>query len=147
MRSGPLAAGTALQPIAGDCGFCWRDDPMLIKSLRDILEQDGHVVTWVRGPAGDPRPRARARAAAVLHRHHRSGHPYVNGRKVAARSRRSRPAPRSYAHRLGQAAAGRERHPGHVDRVLSKPPRSGLRAALAKLVRPADSADALVESA
>ncbi|HWS65496.1 MAG TPA: hypothetical protein VEP70_03740, partial [Burkholderiales bacterium] len=38
--------------------------------------------------------------------------------------------------------------PAHVDRVLSKPPRLGeLRAALAKLVSPADPADALVESA
>src|SRR5882762_5227123 len=38
--------------------------------------------------------------------------------------------------------------PAHVDRVLSKPPRLGeLRAALAKLVPPADPADTLVESA
>src|SRR5256886_772657 len=46
----PLAAGTLLQPAVRRLRILLvDDDPMLIKSLRDILEQDGHVVTVAEG--------------------------------------------------------------------------------------------------
>src|SRR6266446_6197708 len=46
----PVAAGAALQPLAQRLRILLvDDDPMLIKSLRDILEQDGHVVTAADG--------------------------------------------------------------------------------------------------
>src|SRR6266404_3579657 len=148
----PLAAGTLLQPIVRQLRILLvDDDPMLIKSLRDILEQDGHVVTVAEGGQQG----IEAFAAALAHGTPFSivitdlGMPYVDGRKVAASIKAaSARTPVIMLTGWGKRLLAENDIPAHVDRVLSKPPRLGeLRAALAKLVSPADPADALVESA
>ena len=148
----PLATGTALQPIVRRLRILLvDDDPMLIKSLRDILEQDGHVVTAAEGGQQG----IEAFAAALTHGPPFSivitdlGMPYVDGRKVAASIKAaSARTPVIMLTGWGKRLLAENDIPAHVDRVLSKPPRLGeLRAALAKLVLPADPADALVESA
>jgi CheY-like chemotaxis protein/anti-sigma regulatory factor (Ser/Thr protein kinase) len=148
----PLAAGTLLQPIVRQLRILLvDDDPMLIKSLRDILEQDGHVVTVAEGGQQG----IEAFAAALAHGTPFSivitdlGMPYVDGRKVAASIKAaSARTPVIMLTGWGKRLLAENDIPAHVDRVLSKPPRLGeLRAALAKLVPPADPADALVESA
>jgi CheY-like chemotaxis protein len=75
--------------------------------------------------------------------------PYVDGRKVAASIKAaSARTPVIMLTGWGKRLLAENDIPAHVDRVLSKPPRLGeLRAALAKLVPPADSVDALFESA
>jgi CheY-like chemotaxis protein/anti-sigma regulatory factor (Ser/Thr protein kinase) len=148
----PLAAGTLLQPIVRQLRILLvDDDPMLIKSLRDILEQDGHVVTAADGGQKG----IEAFAAALAHGPPFSivitdlGMPYVDGRKVAASIKAaSARTPVILLTGWGKRLLAENDIPAHVDRVLSKPPRLGeLRAALAKLVPPADPADALAESA
>jgi CheY-like chemotaxis protein len=126
------------------------DDPMLIKSLRDILEQDGHVVTVAEGGQQG----IEAFAAALAHGTPFSivitdlGMPYVDGRKVAASIKAaSARTPVIMLTGWGKRLLAENDIPAHVDRVLSKPPRLGeLRAALAKLAPP-PPADALMESA
>jgi signal transduction histidine kinase len=148
----PLAAGTLLQPIVQQLRILLvDDDPMLIKSLRDILEQDGHVVTVAEGGQQG----IEAFAAALARGTPFSivitdlGMPYVDGRKVAASIKAaSARTPVIMLTGWGKRLLAENDIPAHVDRVLSKPPRLGeLRAALAKLILPADPADALVESA
>ena len=148
----PLAAGTLLQPAVRRLRILLvDDDPMLIKSLRDILEQDGHVVTVAEGG----QPGIEAFAAALAHGTPFSlvitdlGMPYVDGRKVATSVKAaSAHTPVILLTGWGKRLLAENDIPAHVDRVLSKPPRLGeLRAALAKLVPPPDPAEALVESA
>jgi len=148
----PLAAGTLLQPAVRRLRVLLvDDDPMLIKSLRDILEQDGHVVTVAEGGQQG----IDSFAAALTHGTPFSivitdlGMPYVDGRKVAASVKvASAHTPVILLTGWGKRLLAENDIPAHVDRVLSKPPRLGeLRAALAKLVPPPDPAEALVESA
>src|SRR5437016_3380895 len=83
----PLAAGTLLQPAVRRLRILLvDDDPMLIKSLRDILEQDGHVVTVAEGGQQgiDAFAAALAHGAAFSIVITDRGMPYVDGRKVAA---------------------------------------------------------------
>ena len=148
----PAAAGPRLQPAAQRLRILLvDDDPMLIKSLRDILEQDGHVVTVAEGgQQGIDRF-----AAALAHGTPFSivitdlGMPYVDGRKVAASVKAAAThTPVILLTGWGKRLLAENDIPAHVDRVLSKPPRLGeLRAALARLVPPPDPAEALVESA
>src|SRR2546430_11239979 len=52
----PVAAATLVQPAVRRLRILLvDDDPMLIKSLRDILEQDGHVVTVAEGRSEERR--------------------------------------------------------------------------------------------
>ncbi|TLZ48385.1 MAG: response regulator [Gammaproteobacteria bacterium] len=148
----PLAAGTLLQPAVRRLRILLvDDDPMLIKSLRDILEQDGHVVTVAEGGQQG----IDSFAAALAHGPPFSivitdlGMPYVDGRKVAASVKAAAThTPVILLTGWGKRLLAENDIPAHVDRVLSKPPRLGeLRAALAKLVPPPDPAEALVESA
>jgi len=148
----PLAAGTLLQPAVRRLRILLvDDDPMLIKSLRDILEQDGHVVTVAEGG----QPGIEAFAAALAHGTPFSlvitdlGMPYVDGRKVATSVKAaSAHTPVILLTGWGRRLLAENDIPAHVDRVLSKPPRLGeLRAALAKLAPPTDPPAALVESA
>lgn len=113
------------------------DDPLLIKSLRDILEQDGHAVTAADGgqkgidafgaalTAGTP-------FSVVITD---LGMPYVDGRKVAASVKAaSAHTPVILLTGWGKRLLAENDIPPHVDRVLSKPPRLvEMRAALAEL--------------
>lgn len=112
------------------------DDPQLLKSLRVILERDGHRVTEADG----------GQAGIDLFRNaHASGEPYalvvtdlgmpyVDGRKVAQAVKAIAPAtPVLLLTGWGQRMAAENDLPLHVDKVLGKPPRlEELRMALAE---------------
>jgi signal transduction histidine kinase/CheY-like chemotaxis protein len=113
------------------------DDPLLIKSLRDILEQDGHAVT-----AADGGQKGIDTFGAALKGDTPFsvvitdlGMPYVDGRKVAASIKAaSAHTPVILLTGWGKRMLAENDIPPHVDRVLSKPPRMvEVRAALAEL--------------
>jgi CheY-like chemotaxis protein len=113
------------------------DDPLLLKSLREALEQNGHLITAVdggqagidafAGAASGPQPFALVMTDL--------GMPYIDGRTVAAAIKSLSPATpvillTGWGHRL----MAENEVPAHVDRVLSKPPKlAEIRAALAEL--------------
>jgi len=113
------------------------DDPLVIKSLRDTLEADGHnVTTSDGGQAGiDAFVAARARGEPFTVVITDLGMPYVDGRKVSSTVKAT--APDTIVVMLtgwGQRMVGDGEIPPHVDRVLSKPPKlRDLRAALGEL--------------
>jgi CheY-like chemotaxis protein len=117
------------------------DDPLLLKSLRDILESNGHVVVTANdGQTGidafrGAHERGEIFAAVITD----LGMPYVDGRKVASAVKATSPdTPVILLTGWGQRLVADEDIPPHVDRVLSKPPRlSDLRAVLAHLCQPA----------
>jgi PAS domain S-box-containing protein len=116
------------------------DDPILLKSLRDALETDGHVIVTVNGgEAGISTFRASLDRgepfAAVITD---LGMPYVDGRQVAAAVKEtSRATPVILLTGWGQRLVAEGDIPPHVDRVLAKPPKlRELREALAQLCRP-----------
>jgi PAS domain S-box-containing protein len=120
------------------------DDPLLIKSLRDALEADGHaVVTANGGQAGIDAFRAAEerdeRFAVVITD---LGMPYVDGRKVASAIKSDSPStPVILLTGWGQRLIAEGDIPPHVDLVLNKPPKlRELRAALAELAGSAVSA-------
>jgi signal transduction histidine kinase/ActR/RegA family two-component response regulator len=110
------------------------DDPLLIKSLRDTLEADGHAVTSANGGqegidifrAAEDRREPFAVVITDL------GMPYIDGRKVASAVKSSRSStPVVLLTGWGQRLVAEGDVPEHVDRVLSKPPKlRDLRAAL-----------------
>jgi CheY-like chemotaxis protein len=113
------------------------DDPLLIKSLRDTLEGDGHIVVAANGgQAGiDAFRAAKDRGepfGAVITD---LGMPYVDGRKVSEAIKAMAPSvPVILLTGWGQRLAAEGDVPPHVDRVLSKPPKlRELRAALHQL--------------
>jgi PAS domain S-box-containing protein len=118
------------------------DDPVLLKSLRDALEADGHtIVTANGGREGIETFReaeeAGQRFSAVVTD---LGMPYVDGRQVAnAVKSISRTAPVILLTGWGQRLQAEGDLPAHVDIVLAKPPRiRELREALARCcVKPA----------
>lgn len=102
------------------------DDPMVLKSLRDILEIDGHeVVSADGGQAGIDC----FQAAYDRHEHFAVvitdlGMPHVDGRKVASAVRQCSPAtPIIMLTGWGQRLAADSDYPEHVNCVLGKPPR------------------------
>lgn len=114
------------------------DDPMVLKSLRDILEIDGHeVVSADGGQAGIDC------FLAAYDRHEYFavvitdlGMPYVDGRKVASAVRQCSPAtPIVMLTGWGQRLEADSDYPEHVNCVLGKPPRlKELRRALNKVI-------------
>jgi PAS domain S-box-containing protein len=120
------------------------DDPLLIKSLRDALEADGHaVVTANGGQAGidafrEAEERDERFAVVITD----LGMPYVDGRKVASAIKNDSPStPVILLTGWGQRLVAEGDIPPHVDRVLNKPPKlKELRAALAELAGAAGSA-------
>jgi signal transduction histidine kinase/CheY-like chemotaxis protein len=113
------------------------DDPLLIKSLNDILEADGHVVSVANGgqagiDAFSVAVRSAERFSVVITD---LGMPYVDGRKVASAVKGLSPhTPVIMLTGWGQRLLAEDDVPPHVDRLLSKPPRlHELRAALAEL--------------
>ena len=113
------------------------DDPLLIKSLRDILEADGHVITAADGGQSgiDAFIAAQKRNEPFGVVITDLGMPYVDGRKVAAAIKARSPlTPVIMLTGWGQRLLSDNDIPPHVDRILSKPPRlHELRTALAEL--------------
>ncbi len=111
------------------------DDPMLLRSLRDALEADGHDVTSAGGG------QAGINAFVESHAEGRPfpivitdlGMPHVDGRKVASTVKAS--VPTTVVLMLtgwGRRLVAEGDIPAGVDEILSKPPRlTDLRAALA----------------
>lgn len=112
------------------------DDPMLLKSLTDVLETDGHTVVAANG----------GQTGIDIFSAHAEpddsfdvvitdlGMPYIDGRRVAAAVKGASPAtPVILLTGWGKRLMENGGVPEHVDRVLSKPPRiAELRAALAQ---------------
>ena len=112
------------------------DDPMVLKSLADILESDGHSVTATNGgQAGiDAFLAAHAQGQTFAVVITDLGMPFVDGRKVSNAVKTA--APETIVVLLtgwGQRLVSDGEIPPHVDHVLSKPPKMReLRAALAR---------------
>jgi signal transduction histidine kinase/CheY-like chemotaxis protein len=102
------------------------DDPILLQTLRNILENDGHSVTVATGGAEgiaafQEAMRAGRSIAAVITD---LGMPNVDGRKVAAAIKAESPqTPIVLLTGWGQRLIDDDDAPAHVDRVLSKPPK------------------------
>jgi PAS domain S-box-containing protein len=114
------------------------DDPLLISSLRDILEGDGHTVTPTDGGQSGIDAFVAALAAGKPHAVVITdlGMPYVDGRRVAAAVKAASPTtPVILLTGWGKRLLADNDVPAHVDRVISKPPRlAEIRRALAELV-------------
>jgi CheY-like chemotaxis protein len=114
------------------------DDPLVTKSLRDILESDGHVVTIANsGQEGidifvSALPGSERFAIVITD----LGMPYIDGRKVASAIKAaSQTTPVIMLTGWGQRLVAEGDIPPHVDRVLNKPPKlRELRAVLLELV-------------
>jgi CheY-like chemotaxis protein len=120
------------------------DDPVLLRTLREILETDGHRVQAVNsGQAGIDAMReleaAGERLSAVITD---LGMPHVDGRRVAAAAKAMRHPPSVIMLTgWGQRLLDEGDIPPHVDRMLGKPPRlAQLRTALAELAGGKNSA-------
>jgi CheY-like chemotaxis protein len=115
------------------------DDPVLIKSLEDILSTDGHEVTVTHGgQAGIEAFTAALGSAAPFDLVITDlGMPHVDGRRVASAVRGlSRTTFVVLLTGWGHRLIAENDIPAHVDRVLSKPPRlSDLRATLAEVAK------------
>lgn len=116
------------------------DDPLLIKSLRDSLEVDGHSVTTAHGGQEgiDVFENAWSEGKPYSIVLTDLGMPHVDGRKVAASIKMRSPAtPVVMLTGWGQRLIDDGEIPAHVDRVLNKPPKlRELRSALADLTKP-----------
>lgn len=115
------------------------DDPMLIKSLCDALESDGHLVETATGGEDGIRKFESSKGgstpyAAVITD---LGMPYVDGRQVASAVKSASPAtPVLMLTGWGERLLAENDIPDHVDRLLKKPPRlSDLRTALAEVTQ------------
>jgi CheY-like chemotaxis protein/anti-sigma regulatory factor (Ser/Thr protein kinase) len=114
------------------------DDPILIRSMRDVLEADGHQLeTALGGQAGiDTFANALGTEREFELVISDLGMPRVDGRKVAAAIKGLAPlTPIILLTGWGQRLLDEKDTPANIDRVLSKPPRlAQLRAALADLI-------------
>ena len=130
MAAAPQAPTSRLRILIVD------DDPLMLKSLCDTLELDGHVVVTANGgQAGiDAFRAARVPAEAFDVVITDLGMPHVDGRKVARAVKEIGPAtPVIMLTGWGQRLVADGEVPAHVDRVLNKPPRlEEVRAALAQ---------------
>jgi CheY-like chemotaxis protein len=114
------------------------DDPVILKSLRDILTEEGHDVVTANGGqqgiqaflGGQEGENPFQVVITDL------GMPYMDGRKVAAAIKKASPGtPVLLLTGWGQRLLAEGEIPPHVDRVLSKPPKPAqLREALAACV-------------
>jgi CheY-like chemotaxis protein len=135
----PVSAGTSTAPVAPMRILVVDDDPLLLKSLRDTLESEGHDVTAATSGQAGINAFVEAHAAGTpfplvitdL------GMPHVDGRKVAATIKAS--VPKTVVIMLtgwGRRLVAEGDVPAGVDQVLSKPPKLiELRAALAQFFR------------
>jgi PAS domain S-box-containing protein len=102
------------------------DDPLLLKSLRDTLEGDGHVIVTANGGRegidafGTANGGLESFAVVITD----LGMPHVDGRQVASAVKRASPTtPVILLTGWGQRLLAEGDIPPHVDRVLSKPPK------------------------
>jgi signal transduction histidine kinase/CheY-like chemotaxis protein len=113
------------------------DDPLLIGSLQEVLQGDGHDVTAANGgQIGIDTFTAEARSGRPFSVVVTDlGMPYVDGRRVAAAVKAVSPqTPVVLLTGWGQRLVSEGDVPPHVDRVLNKPPRLvDLRTALAEV--------------
>jgi signal transduction histidine kinase len=113
------------------------DDPLLLKSLRNVLESEGHSVTTADGGQRgiDEFLAARARGDSFPVVITDLGMPNVNGRAVAAAIKAAAPdAAVILLTGWGQRLSEERELPEHVNRVLGKPPcLAELRSTLAEL--------------
>jgi CheY-like chemotaxis protein/anti-sigma regulatory factor (Ser/Thr protein kinase) len=133
--SGPAAVPTRMRLLVVD------DDPVLLKSLRDILETDGHVVSTASdGQAGINAFRAARDGKTFDAVITDLGMPYVDGRRVAEAVKAASPStPVILLTGWGQRLVSEEDIPPHVDHVLSKPPKlREVREALARCCQSAE---------
>ena len=119
------------------------DDPLVVKSLRDTLEHDGHSVRSATGGR---------EGIEVFHASQKSNQPFAvvitdlgmpyDGRKVAAAIKEASPkTPVILLTGWGQRLVDDGGMPPHIDRVLNKPPKlHQLRDALAELMSAGDHA-------
>jgi signal transduction histidine kinase/ActR/RegA family two-component response regulator len=117
------------------------DDPLLIRSLRDILEGDGHLVICANGgQAGIDTFRAASAGPDSFDLVFTDlGMPSVDGRQVAKAVKAASPStPVIMLTGWGERLLAEGDTPEHVDQVLSKPPKlRALRQAMARcLSRP-----------
>jgi signal transduction histidine kinase/ActR/RegA family two-component response regulator len=123
------------------------DDPLVLRSLRDVLQSEGHSVTTADGGQNGIEQflaaRTRGEPFAVVISD--LGMPNVNGRAVAAAVKSAGlGVPVILLTGWGQRLNEERELPEHVDRVLGKPPRlSELRSALAELVAAAPPGEAV----
>jgi PAS domain S-box-containing protein len=113
------------------------DDPLLLESLKDMFEQDGHTVATADG--------GQAGIDSFVAAHQRGerfsvvitdlGMPHIDGRTVAAAIKsRAEETPVILLTGWGHRLIADHDIPEHVDRVLAKPPKlAKLRAALAEM--------------
>ncbi len=112
------------------------DDPLLVKSMRDTLESDGHIIVTANGGQEGidafRRSRDGSEPFAVVITD--LGMPHVDGRKVASAVKAASPStPVIMLTGWGQRLLAEGDVPPHVDRMLSKPPKlRDLREALAR---------------
>ncbi len=113
------------------------DDPMLVQSLQDTLQQDGHMIMSTHGgQAGIDAFRSCVEAGERFDLVITDlGMPHVDGRKVAAAVKALSPiTPVILVTGWGQRMIAESDTPAHVDKVISKPPRlKDLRAAFEEL--------------
>jgi CheY-like chemotaxis protein len=116
------------------------DDPLVLKSLADALEGEGHVVVLAnQGQAGiDAFLDARARGGPFDAVITDLGMPHVDGRQVAAAVKGASPStPVVLLTGWGQRLVAEGDIPPHVDHVLNKPAKMReLRDVLVRLQRP-----------
>ena len=132
----PVQAATSVEVPTGLNLLLVDDDPVLLKSLRDALEADGHTIVTANG--------GREGIATFTEAHENEqpfsavvtdlGMPYVDGRQVANAVKSLSPAsPVILLTGWGQRLQAEGDLPAHVDLVLAKPPRlRELREALAR---------------
>jgi signal transduction histidine kinase len=134
----PQPAPVRAEPIPAQRILLVDDDSLVLRSLRDILESDGHAVEVAGGgqAAIEALQRMEARGEPCSLVVTDLGMPHVDGRKVAAAAKSlRRPPPVILLTGWGQRLLEEGDIPPHVDRVLRKPPRlAELRAAFAALV-------------
>jgi CheY-like chemotaxis protein len=102
------------------------DDPLLLRSVRDILEADGHDVDAANGGQAGIHAfdAARARGTPFDLVITDLGMPHVDGRRVAAAIKElSAKTPVVMLTGWGQQLLATQDLPEHVDRVLGKPPK------------------------
>jgi len=122
----PVQAPMAVEVPTGLHLLLVDDDPVLLKSLRDALEADGHtIVTANSGREGietfrEAHEDQQPFAAVVTD----LGMPYVDGRQVANAVKTTAPdVPVILLTGWGQRLQAEGDLPAHVDLVLAKPPR------------------------
>jgi PAS domain S-box-containing protein len=127
------------------------DDPVLLRSLAETLELDGHQVTPANGgqdgiDAFGAALQGDAPFDAVITD---LGMPYVDGHKLAAAVKTMSPhTPVLLLTGWGKRMLADDRNPPHIDAVLGKPPKVlDLRAALGRLTATSPPPDNAVEGA